>query len=102
MTIDKLHAKLIASARKNNPSESVPYAFEKRIVSRLSAAPAPDFWALWGGPLWQAAASCIVITIACGVWAFSNRSKPDDAGNFSQDFEAAVFAPMTGHIEDAW
>jgi hypothetical protein len=101
MNIDKLQAKLIATARKNPPSDAVPYAFEKRIVSRLSALPAPDFWALWGRPLWHAAGSCVVITLLC-VWWSSSRVHADEARSFSQDFEAAVFAPMNEHIEDAW
>jgi hypothetical protein len=100
MNIDRLRAKLIAAARKDPPSEEVPYAFEKRILARLAAAPAPDFWALWGRPLWQAALACVAITLLCGLWASMNR--PDETANFSQQFEAAVFAPMNEHIEDAW
>src|SRR5271170_5021949 len=102
MNINDLHDKLIAAARKNPPSEQVPYAFEKRILSHLAGRPAPDIWALWCRPLWQAALSCVVITVACGVWAYSSRPVPENAGSFSQDFEAAVFAPMSEHIEDAW
>jgi hypothetical protein len=102
MNIEKLHAKLITAARKHPPSEQVPYAFEQRIMSRLSTRPTQDFWALWGRPLWHAAMACVAITLLCGVWASLNRPKLDDAANFSQDFEAAVFAPMSEHIEDAW
>jgi hypothetical protein len=102
MNIDKLHAKLIAAARKHSPSEQVPYAFEKRILSRIAACPAPDFWGLWGRPLWQAALACVAITLLCGLWASMNRPKPDETASFSQQFEAAVFAPMDEHIEDAW
>jgi hypothetical protein len=102
MNVNELHSKLIAAARKNPPSEQVPYAFEKRILSHLSRPPAPNRWALWGRPLWQAALSCVAITVVCGLWAYGARPKPDYADNFSQEFEAAVFAPMGEHIEDAW
>jgi hypothetical protein len=102
MNLNELHAKLIAAARKHPPGEQVPYAFEKRIVSRLSAPPAPNVWALWGRPLWHAAISCVAITVLCGLWAYNSRPNTDDAGNFSQDFEAAVFAPMSEQFEDAW
>jgi hypothetical protein len=102
MNIPELHAKLIAAARKHPPGEHVPYAFEKRILSLLAAVPAPNFWALWSRPLWRAALSCVAITVLCGVWAYSRRPSTDEAGNFYQDFEAAVFAPMSEHIEDAW
>jgi hypothetical protein len=102
MNVNELHAKLIAAARKHPPSEQIPWAFEKRILSHLSDRPAPNIWALWCRPLWQAALSCVAITVLCGLWACGSRPNPDYAGNFSQDFEAAVFATMGEHIEDAW
>ena len=102
MNVNKLHAKLIAAARKHPPGEQVPYAFEKRILSRLSASPPPNIWALWCRPLWQAAISCVVITVVCGLWACRSHPNTDSADRFSQDFEAVVFAPMSEHIEDAW
>jgi len=102
MNEKKLHGKLIAAARRHPPSEAVPYAFEKRIVSHLAARPAPNVWGLWCRPLWQAALSCVAITVLCGLWAYGNRANTEAADNFSQDFEAAVFAPMSEHIEDAW
>jgi hypothetical protein len=102
MNVNDLHDKLIAAARKNPPGEQVPYAFEKRILSHLSARPAPNVWTLWGRPLWQAALSCVAITVVCGLWAYGNQASGDSAESFSQDFEAAVFAPMGEHVEDAW
>ncbi|HEX4122525.1 MAG TPA: hypothetical protein VH619_18060 [Verrucomicrobiae bacterium] len=104
MNENELHAKLIAAARNNPPSDHVPYAFEKRIMARVSATPAPNVWALWGGPLWRAALSCVAITVLCGLWSFSlaNHRTVDNSASFSQDFEAAVFAPVSQHLEDAW
>ena len=102
MNENELHAKLIAAARKNPPSDKVPYAFEQRIMSRLSAAPAPTVWALWAGPLWRAALSCVVVTMLCGFWAYHSQHSSESQVNLSQDFEAAVFAPINQHLEDAW
>jgi len=102
MNQNELHSKLMAAARKHPPSEQVPYAFEKRITSRLAARARPTAWSLWSRPLWQAALSCIAITVLCGVWAYGNHSEMEQEDNFSQDFEAAVFAPVSEHIEDAW
>jgi hypothetical protein len=102
MNVNELHAKLIAAARKHPPSEQVPYAFEKRILSHISGRPAPNIWALWGRPLWQAALSCVAITVVCGLWSYGSHANAEAADTFSQDFEAAVFAPMGEHIEDAW
>jgi hypothetical protein len=102
MNEKELRARLIAAARNNPPGTEVPYAFEKRIMRQVAARPAPNVWALWGGPLWRAAVSCVAITIVCGVWSFASGKKVEKAENFSQDFEAAVFAPLSQHIEDAW
>ena len=102
MNEKELHSKLMAAARRHPPSDAVPYAFEKRIVSHLSARPAPNVWGLWCRPLWQAALSCVAITVLFGLWAYGNVSNAEPADNFSQDFEAAVYAPMSEHIEEAW
>ncbi len=102
MNENEMRAKLIAAARNNPPSADVPYAFEKRIMNRVAAGAAPNVWALWGGPLWRAAISCVAITVLCGVWSVVNHQKAQNAENFSQDFEAAVFAPLSQHLEDAW
>ncbi|HZM04152.1 MAG TPA: hypothetical protein VFC44_14160 [Candidatus Saccharimonadales bacterium] len=103
MNLNELHAKLVKVARKNPPTDRVPYAFEKRIMSRLaSPAPAND-WALWGRPLWRAAVSCVAITILCGVWSMATaRPVESTTESFSQDLEAAVFAPLNTSVEDAW
>ena len=102
MNLEQLRKKLIVAARKHPPSQKVPYAFEKRILSRISERPIPDIWTRWCRPLWQAALSCVAITAICGIWAYGHSPKPDSTDSFSQDFEAAVFAPMGEHVEDAW
>jgi hypothetical protein len=102
MNENELRAKLIAAAKKNTPGEHVPYAFEKRIMSALAARPAPDVWALWSAPMWRAALSCLAITILCGVWFIAANRHADSAENFSQDFEAMVFAPPNQQVGDAW
>jgi hypothetical protein len=102
MNLNQLRDKLIAVAKKNPPGDQVPYAFEKRIMNRIEAAPAPDSWALWGGPLWRAAISCIAITVLCAAWSLSVKRPADSQETFSQSFEAAVTAPPSQHAEDAW
>jgi anti-sigma-K factor RskA len=102
MNEKELRAKLIAAAKNNPPSNQVPYAFEKRIMNRVAARPVPNVWTLWGGPLWRAALSCVAITALCGLWSFGTHRKAQNAENFSRDFEAAVFAPLNQHLEDAW
>jgi len=102
MDWNQLQSKLIAAARKNPPSDHVPYAFEKRIMSHLAAMTPQNAWALWGGPLWRAALSCLAITLLCGAWAFASDRRADSSNSFSQDFESAVYAPPSQHAEDVW
>jgi hypothetical protein len=103
MNLSKLHDKLIAVAKKNPPGDHVPYAFEKRIMSRLAAGAPPSPWALWGGPLWRGAVSCVAITVLCGVWTLAvNRHAEPTQESFAQSLDAAVFAPISQHAEDAW
>jgi hypothetical protein len=102
MNDDELRARLIAAARRHPPSDRVPYAFEKRIMRHISSTAPPTLWALWAGPLWRAALSCIAITLLCGVWSLASHRRADEGAGFSQEFEAAVFAPVNQHVEDAW
>src|SRR5580658_5736339 len=102
MNLNELHDRLIAVARTPPPGAHVPCAFEKRVMSRLAAVAPPDSWALWGGPLWRAAVSCVAITVLCGLWSFAANRQADSQESFSQAFEAAVFAPPGQHAEDAW
>jgi hypothetical protein len=102
MNLNQLHERLIAVARENPPGGHVPHAFEKRIMSQLAAVAPPNPWALWGGPLWRAAVSCVAITVLCGLWSLAANRQADSAESFSQAFEAAVVAPPSQHAEDAW
>ena len=102
MNLNELHDRLIGVAKKNPPSDHVPYAFEKRIMSRLAQAKPISAWALWGGPLWRAAVPCVAITVLCGLWSLASHRQAASSESFSQAFEAAVFAPPSQHAEDAW
>jgi hypothetical protein len=102
MKLNELHDKVIAVAKKNPPGDQVPYAFEKRIMSRLTSVAPLNSWALWGGPLWRAAVSCVAITILCALWSFAFSGPADAQESFSQAFESAVIVPPSQHLEDAW
>lgn len=102
MNLNQLRDKLIAVAKKNSPGDHVPYAFEKRIMNRIATVPAPNPWALWAGPMWRAAISCMAITLLCAAWSLSMNRQADSQESFSQSFEAAVTAPPSQHAEDAW
>ena len=53
MNLFELKKKLLAAARRNPPSDRVPYAFEKRIMAHLAAQPLLDAWAFWVRGFWR-------------------------------------------------
>lgn len=90
MNLEKLEAKLLASARHNEPGDHVPVSFEKRIMARL-AKPVVDAWSLWGRALWRAAAACVVAVALLGGWSMNESTESAD---LSQDFEQTVLAAL--------
>lgn len=52
-----LQAKLLEAARRNPPPDTVPYAFEKRIMARLPRSAVPDGLASWTHVFTRAALS---------------------------------------------
>ena len=93
MNVTDLERKLIAAARANAPVDRVPYAFEKRIIARISGAAPTDNVALWVRGLWQAAASCVVVAVLCGAWVFCNPAG-NSGDDLSQNLETTLLASV--------
>ena len=92
MNLEELRQNLIKAARAEAPSESVPYAFEKRIMAHIASRGAVDRWVVWGNSLWRAAASCVAIAVVCGGIALYSSPAPDNNTDLSQDFENTLLA----------
>jgi hypothetical protein len=99
MDLDNLQSKFIAVARARQPSDHVPFAFEKRIMARLTGRPA-DLLGAWSTALWRAAVSCVAIVVLSGAWSLFFHSHESEA-DFSRDFETAVFASAYSG-DEAW
>jgi hypothetical protein len=99
MNLDNLQTKLIAAARATPPNDRVPYAFEKRIMARLTGAGRADLLGAWSTALWRAAISCIAIVVLSGAWSLWSSHEHSKA-DFSQEFETAVFASASS-VDDA-
>jgi hypothetical protein len=92
MNTTELQKKLITAAKKDAPSDRVPYAFEKRIMAALKSAPVADAWSLWGRALWRAAAPCVAVMLVISAWvAYNSRANGSDPITL----EDAVYAPVT-------
>jgi hypothetical protein len=100
MNLDNLQQKLIAAARTAQPSDRIPYAFEKRIMARLAEAAHIDVLSAWSAALWRAAVPCVAITLLSGAWLLWSGHQ-QDSSEFSQEFDTAVFA-SAGSADEAW
>jgi hypothetical protein len=94
MNQTELERKLIAAARAQNPSDRVPYAFEKRIMARLAAAPRYDGWSAWAHALPRAAAFCLAVMVSLSAWSYFTASSSSSGSDLSQDFEETVLAAV--------
>lgn len=90
MNLPELQRKLIAAARSEAPDARVPYAFEQRIMARLTGQQAQDPWGLWSRALWRGAMCCVAFVFVLGIgFHFLPPSNPE---NLSQDVEQTLFA----------
>ena len=79
----------MAAARQNPPSDRVPYAFEKRVMARLTAARKTDEWQGWAQALWRGAVACLAVALLAGAWSWSPvRDTPADTAWL--DLEQAI------------
>ena len=101
MDFEQLRQKLITAARARQPSDAVPYAFEKRIMARLTRRALVDPWAAWGSALWRAAAPCVAIMCAMTIWAVVSGDLLSSKNSLATDLESTIFAPLA-NWEEAW
>jgi hypothetical protein len=101
MNLDNLENKLLNAARLVTPSDAVPYAFEKRIMARLSGRATGDLGAASIRALWRAAACSAAIAVVISVWMLLPSSGQRGSGDLSQDFETTVYA-MVDEVNDSW
>jgi peptidoglycan/LPS O-acetylase OafA/YrhL len=94
MNLFELKKKLLAAARRNPPSDRVPYAFEKRIMAHLAAQPLLDAWAFWVRGFWRAVGPCVAVMMLLGAWTFFSPAEKPSSNNLSQDFENTLLAAV--------
>jgi hypothetical protein len=96
-----LHEKLIQAARRDTPSDHVPYAFSQRVMSRLAPAPAPvDQLGYWAQSLWRAVAPCAAVAMLLVAWTLLGSEAVGGTEEFAQHFENTVLAAGADIISD--
>ena len=94
MNLAELQQKLIAVARANPPADSVPYAFEKRIMARLAGQTVQDQWSIWGHAFSRAAVFCVVFMLVLAGGSFLVQPAASNSETLSQDVEHTLFAAV--------
>ena len=102
MNLDNLQQKLLAAARAQLPGDAVPYAFEKRILARITSQPVTDLAAGWVSGLWRAAATCASLCVLLGAWTLLSPTSNGGEDELSQQFENTVFAAVDQDPDDSW
>lgn len=99
MNLSELQNKLLDAARRTPPADHVPYAFERRIMARLTAAPRPNEWLAWTRALWFGAAACTAIAVLTSVWVPPAPANGDPS--FSAGIEDTLMA-AADEFDSAW
>lgn len=102
MNLNGLQQTLIAAARAHPPGDAVPYAFEQRILARLSDRPMADSSLAWVRGLWRAAASCAAVCLLLGAWTLFSPSGDGADDEFVQQLENTVFAAVDQEGDSTW
>lgn len=92
MNIAELQKKLVAAARSQPLAEHAPYAFEKRIMARLTLAERVDAWTLWSSALWRAAVPCVAIMLLAVAWAYFEANADRNSLALDAALEKTVLA----------
>lgn len=100
MNLENLQHKLILAARAQPPEDSVPYAFEQRIMARLTEYRA-DRWLTWSRLLWRAVAPCLGIMALVSVLSLTFESSLGDGEVLANDLDNTVLAAVA-NPGDAW
>ncbi len=99
MNLDQLERKLLSAARRTPPDERVPYAFEQRIMARLTGRGAADSWSDWAAGLWRAAVPCLAVTAILGVWAIGPGGLTGSDLSPDSDIETALYSVVDDSSE---
>ena len=77
MNTERLQEKLIAAARRNPPSDHVPFAFEQRIMAQLRRPALADASTFWAIGLWRAVLPSVALLGLVGGLHLNGVPEPD-------------------------
>ena len=101
MNIDLLRRKLTLAARSWTEDDSVPYAFEQRILAsvREGRRLPPHTGVEWAAGLWRAAISCVALAVILGTCSISFPAEPSGVEDLGVALENAILAAADEALE---
>lgn len=98
MNLEKLQKRLIEAARANPPADTVPFAFEKRIMANLKAKTMIDQWSAWGLALWRAVTPYIVLMLFFCAWSLIS-ARINSVEPLDMALENTLYEPFNASVE---
>jgi hypothetical protein len=94
MKRERLEEQLRETARRIPADESVPYAFEKRVMANLRDLSAPDIWGWWSRALWRASAPCLAVALGVVVWSLNAAPAQSASEPLADEFEYTLLSSI--------
>ena len=99
--IEQFEKRLLAAGREAPVDDSVPFAFEKRVMARIRQLRPVDAWSAWGAALWRGLAPCLGIVVVVVAWNALNLRESGRAP-FASALEATFYAPVEMVDTNPW
>ena len=99
--IEQLQNELLKTGKSIREDDSVPYAFEQRIMAQLRQATQRDTWANWSMALWRGLAPCLGIAILTITWFVMNLDSMASSPTLEVALEDTLAVPVSTDT-DLW
>jgi hypothetical protein len=102
MSLNELEKALMKVGRQMPSDDSVPYAFEKRIMANLKAG-RTSLEQIWTGAFIRAAGFSLAIALVLGIFLGPSSQPQDTAEDWvSKDLESVLVAGVPTVLEETW
>jgi hypothetical protein len=101
MDLDALQTKLLQAARRDVPSDRVPFAFERRVMAGLAERLHRDPFAEWTAAFWRAALSGMAVALVAGAVNLATPAPTSDDPEEAEVYAALENAALANADEPA-
>jgi hypothetical protein len=97
-----MYERLFRAARRIREDDTVPYAFEKRIMAHITPVESMDSGSFWALGLWKASVPCLALMLCTTLWASMNGSagQPGEEA-LVNELQLTMIQPLQS-LEETW